>query len=526
MPKAPAEAGKGVVIARIAWAAGFFLLRAVWISTMVLTPLFGFWLASSLAAYNNASQWTSLLLGLALFPLLPIGWEMLAAWRRTKQEAPKKQILTRLDRLVLRTLVINGVFLVVMLYFSKATAIRAIAQRGDWMLDGHDGAFANKFRAALLALADKLDRKPVGVDDHDRYGDSDRAPDPDKVKKPREDEPPPEVKPGNITPPKTSMGWPLDEKIDPKVESMPEAAQASIESVGAYLKQEFPDKKLRVKAIHDFVALRLHYDDDTLNKILAGNYNVPSQEAGPVFAARTAVCAGYSKLMSAIGTAAGLEIKYVTGYIRDSSRRVMNPTGTDESIRASLQGVRHAWNAVLIDEEWHLIDVTWDDPTDRSGKKSNDNIRSTYLFTPPKLFAYDHLPEDPAWQLVMKPISMGDWARAPMMSPEIGKLGLVLESPTRSQVTVSGEVDIVFDNPYGVRIEGGIVPEKGKRGGRISLGDGTCKSANAPNRKTILTCKVPDGEYAVELFGQLKTEVHTRGTTTFEHIGTILVNSR
>jgi transglutaminase/protease-like cytokinesis protein 3 len=219
---------------------------------------------------------------------------------------------------------------------------------------------------------------------------------------------------------------------------------------------------------------------------------VPSQEAGPVFAARTAVCAGYSKLMSALGAAAGMEIKYITGYIRDSARRVQVTTGSDDSIRASLQGVRHAWNAVLIDDEWHLIDATWNDPSGKDGKTIKNNIRTTYLFTPPKLFAYDHIPEDPAWQLVMNPISMGDWARAPMMSPEIGKLGLVLESPTRSQVSVSGEVDIVFDNPYNAQVRGLLVPDRG-----------------------------PDGEYAVEMFGSLEG---SRGK--LEHVGTILVNSR
>src|SRR5687767_6281404 len=93
------------------------LLRALWVATMVLTPLFGFWLASSLAAYQNATQWLALLVGLLLFPLLPVGWELFYAWRRRRQETPKKAILTRLDRLVLRTLVINGVFLVCMMYF-------------------------------------------------------------------------------------------------------------------------------------------------------------------------------------------------------------------------------------------------------------------------------------------------------------------------------------------------------------------------------------------------------------------------
>ena len=72
--------------------------------------------------------------------------------------------------------------------------------------------------------------------------------------------------------------------------------------------------------------------------------------------------------------------------------------------------------------------------------RAPEPVRSTYLFTPPELFAYDHLPEDDAWQLVMHPISLGDFTRQPLLSPSIGELGIVLESPKRSQVTVSGAV--------------------------------------------------------------------------------------
>jgi hypothetical protein len=42
---------------------GAHLLRAVWIRLRVRTPLFGFWLASSLTAYSNASPWLALLVG-------------------------------------------------------------------------------------------------------------------------------------------------------------------------------------------------------------------------------------------------------------------------------------------------------------------------------------------------------------------------------------------------------------------------------------------------------------------------------
>jgi transglutaminase/protease-like cytokinesis protein 3 len=158
---------------------------------------------------------------------------------------------------------------------------------------------------------------------------------------------------------------------------------------------------------------------------------------------------------------------------------------------------------VLIDDEWFLIDATWDDPTG-----AEKPVRSTYLFTPPKLFAYDHLPEDPAWQLVIDPISPGDFARLPIMSPEIGRLGLTLESPTRSQVSVSGELVIVLDNPYGAEL---LAQPKNR--------SATCKVTTAAG-KTTATCSLPDGEHEVQLFAG------PRNSRGYEYIGSILANSR
>ena len=474
---------------------------------MVLTPLFGFWLASSLAAYQNASQWLALVVGLLLFPLVPVGWELFHVFRRSKQPAAKKEILTRLDRLVLRTLIINGLFLICMMWFGRATAFRALAVRGDWMLDGHDGAIAATVRGWMLGFADRFDRRRG--DDDDRYGKSDRAPDPANIK-PREDirEPTPKI---GTTPPKDTAGWPLSDEADPKVSGMPESARASIDTVGAYLKEQFPDKKQRVKAIHDFVVLRLTYDDATLEKILAHDYSaLPSQQAEPVFAARTGVCEGYSRLVIAIGKAAGVEIAFVSGYIRDPSRRL---TGVDDPIKASLQGVLHAWNAVLIDDEWLLLDATWDDP---SG--STNPITSTYLFTPPRLFAYDHHPEDPAWQLVMKPISLGDFTRQPFMSPSIGRFGLVLESPTRSQITVHNEVEIILDNPYGAEVSAYATRDVADtKGTQIR-----CTVTPRPSAHTAVTCELPDGEFKVAMFAAPAT---TSLRFSLEYIGAVLVNS-
>mgnify|MGYP000520576994 CR=1 FL=1 len=80
---------------------GLLVVRALWLSLLVILPLFGMWLASSLAAYQNATQWTSLLIGLLLFPILPVGWDLLYAWRM-KRRGDHRPILTRADRLVLQ----------------------------------------------------------------------------------------------------------------------------------------------------------------------------------------------------------------------------------------------------------------------------------------------------------------------------------------------------------------------------------------------------------------------------------------
>src|SRR5262245_3837788 len=121
---------------QVALLVGKLVLRVIWVSTMVLTPLFGFWLASSLAAYHNASQWLSLLVGLLLFPILPVGWDLFYAWRQRRKNYDGPRYLTGLDRLVLRTLIINGLFLGGMMWKAKEESFRALAVRGDWIFDG------------------------------------------------------------------------------------------------------------------------------------------------------------------------------------------------------------------------------------------------------------------------------------------------------------------------------------------------------------------------------------------------------
>lgn len=478
------------------------VLRVAWISTMVLTPLFGFWLASSLAAYSNASQWLALLVGLLLFPIVPVGWDLLFLWRRKRKGLEVKAILTRIDRLVLRTLLINGLFLGGMLWQAPQTSFRAIAVRGDWMLDGFDGPIASAIRSRLLGFADRFEQRWHKSDDF--HGKSDEAP--PEVRDIDESERPPEYKPGQPHP-----GWPMPPEPDVHVTDMPEEVQTSPEAVGKYLAARITDQKRLAKALHDYVVLRMTYDDATFQLRGEERYTKrPSQKADDVFAARTAVCEGYARLMVALGEAAGIETAYITGYVRTSERRI-DDSASEEAVKSVLEGYLHAWNAMKIDGTWLLVDATWDDP--RGNPK--DAVESTYLFTPPALFRMDHLPELPAWQLTT-PISAGEFARQPLLSPHAGRLGVVLESPTRSQITVDGDVEILLDNPYGAAITA-----VAQRAGSTTR-DVRCNVEAAGGTKLAIECPLEPGQFEVMMFGNPKDS--TRGS--YEYFGTILVNSR
>ena len=210
--------------------------------------------------------------------------------------------------------------------------------------------------------------------------------------------------------------WAWDgQGLHPAIANMPANVETSIESVAQYIVSKETDPVLRVKALHDYVADRVAYDAESY---FAGVY--PPQDAETVFRTRKSVCAGYAKLLEALGKAAGVEIVYVTGKSRSQV--------------SELSGQGHAWNGVKVNGQWYLIDPTWDSGYVSREKGFTKNYRTEYLMPPPEVIGITHFPKDPAWQLRSNPINQGEFLRQPMMRPKFFADGLSLISPQRSQV--------------------------------------------------------------------------------------------
>lgn len=445
----------------------WFLAKTGVVAFALLLPLVGAWTASSLAAYGNGPRWAAIASGLLGFPILPLAWEGFASYRRARaMKDPRKKIkllrpriLTFGDRLWLRTLALNLVFVGALFGLAPESGVRALSARGDFLLDGSHAPWAEKTRAVLHRIADGFDWIYRAAHDNPYEDD-------DKGKTPRKDDKvPPPVRKGESKelteaddkgsqkatdttddkgkppvpapvpkveeqPPQPGRMWPSPSTPLAAALAVPEASQATPETVGAYMAKTFPDEATRARAIHDFIADRTAYD--------VHSYRVPKerapQDAVSTFTRHMGVCEGFARLFLAIAKSAGLEAQYLIGDAKGDGGQV--------------DGNGHAWNAVKVAGTWYLVDVTWD-----AGPVNNDLFEkkygTEYLFTPAELFGLDHFPKEAAWQLRTPTISRGDFMRTPQLRPRFLGTGARLLRPDHSQVTVQSSFDAAVAKPEG-----------------------------------------------------------------------------
>ncbi len=489
----------------------FVLFRVFWTALVILVPALGVWVASSLAAYQNGPVWLVCVAGLLLFPALPGLWEFISAMRKRKRQRRwHRQVLTTWDRLILRTLALNLVFLGGLMWARPEAIFTALSSRGDWVLDHAKGEIADELRPYFLGAADGLQWLYEAAHDNEFEalvdGDGEPPPPPPP---PADDDrdsswsdpwkaAPTDENTGATTPPEPpkvvsgEASWPSPSLVHPAILAMPDATKSSVEAVGEYIAAADPDPYSRVKAIHDFAATHVAYDAVALAE---GRY--PDQSAETVLRTGLGVCAGYANLMKAIGEVTGDEIVVVTG---DSRKR-----------GGEIAGGGHAWNAAKIGERWYLIDSTWD-AGHVDGRTFTAEYSTDYLFTPAPLMGITHFPEDPAWQLRAEPISRGEFTRQPMMRPSFFAQGFSLVAPTRSQFTVDHDIELTIGNSKGQHMIAKAVPMEGGPEHRCAV---------EGERELAITCSPPGaGTYNVQLY----TSPEAFGT--FWMVGEVQANVR
>ena len=238
------------------------------------------------------------------------------------------------------------------------------------------------------------------------------------------------------------------QRIDTHVLQTPNQMETSVQTLAAYLVKPARNEHEKIRAIFRWVTENIAYDTDGY---FSGQYGDLSPDG--VLKSRRAVCDGYAGLFNMLGEAAGLEVVKVTGYSKGYSYAVGDTyDGT----------TNHAWNAVMIDNQWHLLDTTWGAGYLGENKKFVREFQEYYFLTPPEVFIYDHLPSDTRWQLLEQPVSSEDYAGFVRLRPAFFQTGLEIKSHRQSIIEIDDQVTVTLRAPDSAVILAELVRDEDK----------------------------------------------------------------
>lgn len=197
----------------------------------------------------------------------------------------------------------------------------------------------------------------------------------------------------------------VDGLAQPVPKRVPLTARYNPHRLAEHLADGCNNEEEKVRAFYFWITKNIRYD---VKRFISG-------KSGPVklrkiLIRKRGLCADYANLFDTLCKSVGIKSCVVSGY----SKGIIN---LDDDL---LFINDHAWNAVFINGEWKLLDLTWASgnviylPT-RWGliKKKifpyatiphkhyyRANANDRYFLAHPKVMIKTHLPENPVWQLL------------------------------------------------------------------------------------------------------------------------------
>jgi hypothetical protein len=150
----------------------------------------------------------------------------------------------------------------------------------------------------------------------------------------------------------------------------------TVDIIMASLTRDIVNDSQKVVRIYDWITRNIKYEPRSVHQNWENDTTL-RQEPYNVIVRKKAVCMGYAKLFKAMCQSANIEAVVIEGMAKN--------------IYGALERAEHAWNAVRINNNWYLLDATWDSGSFATAKK--------YFLMAPSVFIETHYPHDPMWQL-------------------------------------------------------------------------------------------------------------------------------
>jgi len=186
-------------------------------------------------------------------------------------------------------------------------------------------------------------------------------------------------------------------KLTRHVLKTPKSLLEDLPALNDYLMEPCQSDQEKAWVIYSWISQNIAYDQEAYER-KKGRIN---QNIRDILDRDKALCFGYAQLFQVMAEHAGLQSEIISGYSK----------GTLTS-QPKMDAPDHAWNAVKLDGEWALLDVTWGSSLLQG---TNDFVQQTqegFFLTKPQNFILNHLPLQAMWQLLDAPIQASDFSQS------------------------------------------------------------------------------------------------------------------
>lgn len=218
--------------------------------------------------------------------------------------------------------------------------------------------------------------------------------------------------------------------IDKKIKNASKKVGRSLTTLSRFLKKQANNEAEKARAIYLWMITNIKYDTATLKGFEKGKIDLwhqnkfPDQVAREVLRNRKGVCSGFACLFENLASKMKLKARVLYGWYLPYTK------AEDKDYQKVFKGrPDHAWNAVMIDGKWHLLDGATKD-----------------FLKDPKEMIKSHYPENPFWQLLEKPVEMKMSAGKTLFFKHFKKYKFKLIKPKEYLIFANGKVTIILQS--------------------------------------------------------------------------------
>jgi len=156
----------------------------------------------------------------------------------------------------------------------------------------------------------------------------------------------------------------------------------------------------KARAIYEWVQSNIRYDWKKFERWKVDSRSITLKPISELLSSKTGICMDFADLGSKMFTMAGIENVTIYGLARYE---------VDDIFGQPAQ-MRHAWNAIRVNQKWELVDLTWASALYQYGDSSQ-----YFFMPPPDKFIFTHFPDSSKLAFLDKDVSQREFLNFPIV---------------------------------------------------------------------------------------------------------------